>query len=71
MLKRSKFLKIAFPIFIVFLGHVKKNTNRVNLCQNRVFANCRDVKNEVFERKLHFLFLSSYVTVRETEKNKN
>ena len=32
--------------------------------------NCRDVKNDVFEKKLHFLFLSVYVAARETENKK-
>ena len=29
--------------------------------------NCRDVKNEVFEKKMSFLSLSFYVAARETE----
>ena len=32
------------------------HTKIVNLCQNSVFQNCRDVENEVFEKKLHFSF---------------
>ena len=48
------------------------NTNSVNCCAKIVFLqNCRDVKNEVFEKKLHFLFLSFDVAARETETKKN
>ena len=54
-----------------------KNTNSVNLCQNsdlcqnNVFSqNCRDVKNEGFERNA-FLFLSFYVAARETKRKQN
>ena len=44
------------------------NTNSVTLCQNSVFANCRDVKNEVFEKKIaFFVFVFSML---ETEKQK-
>ena len=41
----------------MFWGHVKKKPNSVNLCQNSVFAKCRDVKNEVFENKIAFFVL--------------
>ena len=45
-----------------------KNTNSVKLCQIVFSPNCQDVKNEVFEKKIAFLFLSFYVAARETEK---
>ena len=41
------------------------------MCAKTVFSqNCLDVKNEVFEKKKGFLFLSFYVGERETEKKK-
>ena len=43
----------------------------VSICAKIVFSqNCRDVKNEVFEKKLHFCFCLVYIAARETE-NKN
>ena len=55
------------PIFIVLMA-MFINTNSVNLCQNSVFAKCRDVKNEVFEKKLAFFVF--VVSMLETEKQK-
>ena len=45
-------------------------TNSVNFCQNSVSQNCRDVKNEVFEKKLAFLLLLFLCCCKRTEKQK-
>ena len=44
----------------------------MSICAKIVFSqNCRDVKNEVFEKILYFLFLSFFcVAAGETEKTK-
>ena len=58
----------CFPHFIVFWGHALK-TQIVQQCVKRMFLqNCLDVKNEVFENKLHFFVL--FVGEIETEKRK-
>ena len=51
----------------MFLG-MFKNTNSVNLCKMVFSQNGQDVKNEVLEKKIAFLFLPFYVAARETEK---
>ena len=45
----------VFPSFIVFWG-ILRNTNSVTVCQNSVFAKFWVIKNEVFEKKIAFLF---------------
>ena len=41
----------------------------VSICAKIVFSqNCRDVKNEVFAKKIAVLFLAFLVAARETEK---
>ena len=42
----------------------------VDLCQNSVFAICRDVKNEVFEKKCIVCFCLFDVVARETKIEK-
>ena len=47
----------SFSVFLLFylFGHVKK-TQIVSMCAKIVFSNtCQDVKNEIFEKKLHCL----------------
>ena len=38
------------------------------MCQNSVFAKFRVIKNEVFEKKIAFLFFLVYVGEIETKK---
>ena len=40
------------------------------MCQNSVFAKFWVIKNEVFEKKIAFLFFLFYVGEIETEKKK-
>ena len=47
-----------------------RKTNSVTTCQNSVFAKCWVIKNEVFEKKIAFLFFLFYVGEIETEKRK-
>ena len=55
-----------YSVFFVFL-----KTQIVSHCAKIVFLqNFGDVKNEVFEKKLHFLFVFFYVREIGTEKEK-
>ena len=62
---------LSVSLFYSVLGVCSKNTNSVNWFQNIVFAKLLECQNEAFERKLHSLFLSSYVAERETEMKKH
>ena len=68
-------LVFSFTYFYNFysvLGACSK-TQIVSICAKIVFSqNCRDVKNEVFKKKIAFFdFCLFYVAARETEKKKN
>ena len=60
-LKVKNWLKLFFPVphfYSVFWASLK--TQIVSHCAKIVLLqNCGDVKNEAFEKKSHFLFLSS------------
>ena len=64
----SQFFSLCFSIFIVFWGMFKHS---VNFAKKVFSLNCRDVKNEVFERKLHFCYCLFMLLQEKRKKERN
>ena len=56
---------LFFPVFMVFWGMLKTQIVSIGGAKIVFSQNCRDAKNEVFDKKSHFLFLLLYVAGRQ------